>query len=216
MSITINGASNDLTELQYLPLLAATAKRRLVVSFQRRSLIYLLLILCGDIERCPGPNSSYAMQEIKAICNEKGLKFFHQNVCGLQGKHDEIREILIQNKKIDIFSLTELFMADTAAVDCNIQGYGFVKRGRTNGNGGCVGAYIWNGMIFNIRQDLDDTDIEGIWIENFPKSSKSFIFGIIYKPPDSSNHLSKHFTTKLLETIEKINRENKRRLSWET
>jgi len=70
ISITITGASNELTEISYLPLPAATAKRRLVVSFQRRSLICLLLILCGDIERCPGPsgpNSSYAMQEIKAI-----------------------------------------------------------------------------------------------------------------------------------------------------
>ena len=91
---------------------------------------------------------------------------------GLQGNHNEIREMLIQNQKIAIFSLTELFIADTVAVDFNIQGYGFVKRGRKNGNGGGVGAYIGNGMIFNIRQDLDDTLI---WKESGLKSFQNLI-----------------------------------------
>ena len=44
ISITITGASNELTEISYLPLLAATAKCRLVVSFQRRSLIVLRFV----------------------------------------------------------------------------------------------------------------------------------------------------------------------------
>ena len=42
ISIMITGASIELAELSYLPLLAATAKRRLTVSFQTLSLIYLL------------------------------------------------------------------------------------------------------------------------------------------------------------------------------
>ena len=86
-------------------------------------------------------------------------------------------------------------------VDLNIQGYEIIERCRKNGNGGGVGAYIRDGIISNITQDSDDTDIEGIWIEIFPKSSKSFIFGIIYKSPGSSNHLSKHFTKKLFEKM---------------
>ena len=91
---------------------------------------------------------------------------------GLLRKYGEILEILIENQKIDILSLTGLFVADTAVVDFNIQRCEFIKRCRKNGNGGGVGAYIRNDMIFNIRQDLEDTNIERIWIEIFPKSSK--------------------------------------------
>ena len=78
-----------------------------------------------------------------------------------------------------------------------------------NGIGGGVGMYIRNGIDYNVRTDLDDDEIEGLWIEISPKFTKPFIFCIIYKPPDSSKHLSKSFLIKLLRKIESINREKK-------
>ena len=60
----------------------------------------MLLLLSGDIHPCPGPTT---MQDINNFCKARGLKCFHQNIRGLQGKYDEVKNILIQCKKIDIF-----------------------------------------------------------------------------------------------------------------
>ena len=166
----------------------------------------MLLLISGDIHPCPGPDT---VQHIKDICNKKGLKFFSQNIRGLHGKYDEIREILVSCKKIDIFSLTEIFVNDQTTTNFTIPGYDFIKRSRKNGIGGGVGMYIRNGINFTVRNDLKDDDIEAVWIEIFPKSAKSFIFCIIYKPPESSKHLSKDFATKLSQKIETITNERK-------
>ena len=41
------------------------------------------------------------------------------------------------------------------------------------------------------------------------KSSKPFIFGIIYRPPDSSKHLSKNFNIVLFERLQTLDNGNK-------
>ena len=51
------------------------------VGKRRRSLLTLLLILCGDIELVPGPvNVSFLFE----FCGEHGLKIVHQNIRGLK------------------------------------------------------------------------------------------------------------------------------------
>ena len=92
---------------------------------------------------------------------EKGSKFFHQNVRSLKEKYDEIREILVHFQKIDIFSLAELLMADTTVADFNVHGYEFVKRCRKK-EMVMEWELISSTIVFSIRQDLDDSDIEGI------------------------------------------------------
>lgn len=168
----------------------------------------ILLLLSGDVHPCPGPVSN-TQQEINDFCYKKGFKMFHQNIRGLKGKYDEIQDILYHCKKIDIFSLTELFVNENTIADFNIPGYEFIKRARGNGPGGGVGTYIRNNISFKIRKDLEDIDIEAIWIEIFPKRSKSFIFCVMYKPPESSKHLPKDFSTKLSQKIEAISKEKK-------
>ena len=64
--------------------------------------LLMLLLLSGDIHPCPGP---ITIQEINNFCKSRGLKCFHQNIRGLQGKYDEVKNILIHCKKVDIFSL---------------------------------------------------------------------------------------------------------------
>ena len=56
----------------------------------------MLLILSGDIHPCPGPDT---FQEINNKCSGKGSKFLHENIRGLQGKYDEIKEILVRCKE---------------------------------------------------------------------------------------------------------------------
>ena len=62
--------------------------------------LLMLLLLSGDIHPCRGP---ITIQEINNFCKSRGLKCFHQSIRGLQGKYDEIKNILIQCKKVDIF-----------------------------------------------------------------------------------------------------------------
>ena len=46
---------------------------------RKRSFSYLLLIMCGDVEKCPGLTGS----NIQDLFKQKGLKVFHQYIRGL-------------------------------------------------------------------------------------------------------------------------------------
>jgi len=55
----------------------------------RKCLFFMLLLMCGDIESCPGPldyNSLNNSSEIHSIFAKRGVKIFHLNVCGLLNK----------------------------------------------------------------------------------------------------------------------------------
>ena len=106
--------------------------------------------------------------------------------------------------------MTEIFInAHTATSEFDIPGYTFLYKIRENGIGGGVGIYIRNNIHFIIRKDLYDPEIECIWVEITPTKSKSFIFGSMYKPPDSPINLSKNFTPNLAAKLQNINGENK-------
>ena len=142
---------------------------------------------------CPGPQIPSLTDDINKLCKNRGLKFFHVNVRSLQGNFDELQNILV-NSKIGIFTLTEIFInAHTETSEFDIPGYTFLYKIRENGIGGGVGIYIRNNIHFIIREDLYEPEIECIWVEITPTKSKLFIFGSVYKPPDSSIHLSKNY-----------------------
>ena len=160
---------------------------------KRRYMLFLLLLVCGDIESQPGPYRN--IPELKGLCSQKGLKICHQNIRGLQGKFDEVSQIL-NNNKIEIFFLSELFLNNINSKFI-IPGYEFLRKDRKTGSGGGVGIFIRTELNYKRRRDLEEDDIESIFIEIFPKNSKSFVVGTIYRPPDSSKHLSKNFDTVL-------------------
>ena len=64
-------------------------------------------------------------------------------------------------------------------------------------------------MAYHQRLDLEPDDIESLWIEVLFPKSKGFLIGFIYRPPDSSKHLSKHFNCKLESMLTNISLENK-------
>ena len=53
--------------------------------------------------------------------------------------------------------------------------------------------YISNNLKWIRRNDLEDLNLECIWIEIFPENAKSILLGTIYRPPDSSKYLHKSF-----------------------
>ena len=166
----------------------------------------LLLLICGDIESQPGPYRN--IPELKTLCSKRGLKICHINIRGLRGKFDEIKNILSYHK-IDILTLNELFL-NKEKVKFEIPGFTFIRKDRKKGTGGGVGMFIRTELDFKRLNKFEDEEIESIYVKFQPKSSKPFIVGTIYRPPDSSDYLSKKFETVLssrLETLEDINKE---------
>ena len=187
ISISITGATNKLENISLLPILSASSRNGLKVNFRRKSLLCLLLLLCGDIESCPGPETSYTNSN---FLTRKGFTVLHQNIRGLHGKKVIISDILFNNTKIDIFFLSETFISPDDVFDPAIRGFDFESKSRSNGDasGGGVGAYIKNGIPYTRRVDLETDDLEIIWLEINFKNCKLFVVGVLYRPPDSSKY----------------------------
>ena len=158
-------------------------------SFEKSALVVLLL-LCGDIETCPGP-------DMKVFMNTRGMKILHQNVRGLFSNFVCIEQLLDQHKKIDILSLSETHITDSNFDDnkglFQIPGYTFTYQNRSKGKGGGVAMYIKNGISWNRRFDLERENVESIWMEIFITDTKSILISCFYRPPDTSNYLHRNF-----------------------
>ena len=59
------------------------------------------------------------------------------------------------------------------------------------------------------RLDLEQEDIECIWLEILFPKTKGFLIGIIYRPPDSSNHICANFNCKFESMLSALSSENK-------
>ena len=81
----------------------------------------------------------------------------------------------------------------------SIPGYLFVNKPRKSGKGGGVAAYISDKLTYNRRLNLENDEMECIWLEMKPIKSSSYLIGVICRPPDSSNNLPKIFNTLLMK-----------------
>ena len=173
------------------------------IRLRSKASLQLLLILSGDIETCPGP-----VDEITNLKNLRGMKFLHLNVRGLWNNFAFISEILFSNREIDIFSLSETHIIEEGCTPgelYHIDNYTYINRSRSTGQGGGVGIYIADNLKWIRRNDLENTNIESIWIEIFPPKSKSILFCTIYRPPDSSKHLHRNFEASFSEMLSLAN-----------
>ena len=75
-----------------------------------RNLMLLLLLLGGDVERCPGP-SSITRGELKQMLSNRGLKMVHQNISSLQNNYEMLQEFISSHNETDIVSLSETHFA---------------------------------------------------------------------------------------------------------
>ena len=157
--------------------------------------LLLLLYLCGDIEKCPGP-------ALTDICKQSGFKVLHQNIRGLESSYEDIYELLDSQQGIDVLTLSETHVLRDLHDDFfNIEGYEFVNKPRTTGLGGGVAVYLKKSIKWKRRLDLEKQDVENITLEIFPHKSKSFLIITIYKPPKDSKYLSKNFDNYLDEIL---------------
>ena len=175
---------------------------RLHVKPSGKTLLFLLLLTCGDIETCPGPDA------LETVIQSRGLKIVHQNCRSLFNNMANLTTLFSGQKNI-IITLSETHIESHSAHDNNslyeIPGFSFIKRNRNKGKGGGVAMYIPDNINWNRREDLENTNIECIWVEIFPQKAKSFLIGCIYRPPDSSYYLPKNWKDYFSDMLINVN-----------
>ena len=67
-----------------------------VPKLPRKKITFLLLLLCGDLESCPGPQVQENLPDISKL---RGIKLIHQNLRDLLSKED-ISETLFTTKNL--------------------------------------------------------------------------------------------------------------------
>eukprot|EP00112_Aurelia_sp_Birch-Aquarium-sp1_P013942 Seg2983.1 transcript_id=Seg2983.1/GoldUCD/mRNA.D3Y31 product="hypothetical protein" protein_id=Seg2983.1/GoldUCD/D3Y31 len=145
------------------------------VRCSRRSLFALLILMCGNVEPCPGPinqqNCSRNIPELNTLLQKRGLKILHQNVRGLFTNMAYISEIFESFRGINILGLSETHIDqkrdEMPPLLFDIPGYSFVSRPRPNGKGGGVAAYISESLKWDRREDLEMEEVEVIWVKLF-------------------------------------------------
>ena len=149
--------------------------------FHRASFAMALIFLSGDIELTPG------FQTFKDIKSTRGLKIAHLNIRSLRNKTDALRLEGIDNKTIDILTLSETWLSDSISdTEIELPGFACVRLDRTGvkkGYGG-VAIYIREGLSFRLRDDIDTGGHECLWIELIRDICKPTIICCAYRAPD--------------------------------
>ena len=87
-----------------------------------------LLLICGDIESCPGPSNVRSFPELEKLTKMKGLKLFHHNVRGLWVHFHHITELFSSFTNIDILTLSETHTLENEPGELfKINDYTFIK-----------------------------------------------------------------------------------------
>ena len=104
---------------------------------------------------------------------------------------------IISVKSWTILGIFTFFcLAADSEIEVQVPGYTFIGKPTITGQGGGVGIYISTSVPYQRRFDLEQKDVECIWIEILFPRSKGFLVGIIYHPRDSSRHLPNDFGEK--------------------
>lgn len=103
---------------------------------------------------------------------------------------------------IDILTLSETHLTEHEPEPLfEIPGYSFVSRCRSSGKDGGVAVYISSKLCWERRIDLENDEVECIWIEVKQNQSKGWLIAVIYRPPVGSKHLNKNFNTCLNDML---------------
>ena len=115
----------------------------------------ILLLICGDVEIQPGPQS-LSRVEFQEFISRKGMKIVHQKIQGLGSNFDMLQESVESHDKIDTLTLSETYLTDNSYESCSkLQGYNFVYRNREYEKGGGVAMFLKGNITYKRRVDLE-------------------------------------------------------------
>ena len=116
----------------------------------------------------------------------KGLHFLHINCRSLISKLDQLK-LLAQKTKAAIICVSETWL-DSSVTDTEINTPGYLVTCRDrNREGGGVCIYVREDLAFNPRNDLNDSELESVWIELCLPKTKPILIGCAYRPPKKTN-----------------------------
>ena len=163
------------------------------------SLALALIALAGDVELNPGYKC------LNDIRNSRGLRIAHLNIRSLRNKSDTLRLEGLDNRTIDILTLSETWLDDCYEDShVTIPGYTFIRLDRSGakeGYGG-VAIYVKEGLSFRVRNDLHSAINECLWIELTRTKCRPVLICCAYRAPgfDFMN-----FISNLEISMEKVN-----------
>ena len=202
ISITLN--AEDLFEYETYAFSSVFVQRKKCSTYRPKSLLCLLLIICGDVETCPGPVNTTSF-----LSNLKGMHIYHQNIRGLFTNFTKVQSFFATHKNVDILTLSETHIHSHNFNDntelYSIPGYTFIKRNRINGSHGGVAMYISEKITWKRRQDLEKPEVEFMVIEIIQNKAKNFLVCTLYRPPESSEYLHKNFNNIFADILTLIN-----------
>ena len=149
---------------------------------QHASLAFALLALAGDVEINPGYRS------VADIRKCRGLKIAHLNIHSLRQKTDSLCLEGLDNKTIDILTLSETWLDDTFQdAVIALPGFTCIRRDRIVekiGYGG-VAVYVREGLPFRLRHDIDSGVNECLWIELNRVKCRPTLICCAYRAPEA-------------------------------
>ena len=178
-----------------------------MVPLKRRPIVFVVNTM--KMDKNANKNRHKLRKTFRELLSKKGLKILHLNIRGLLGKKPRICHILDAFQNIRIFSVSETHLSTDDEAQAQIDGFTFIGKSRASAQGGGVGAYISSSVPFHRRLDLEQEDIECIWLEILFPKTKGLLIGIIYRPPDSSKHLCPDFNCKFDSMLSTVSSENK-------
>ena len=151
-------------------------------------------MLAGDVGLNPSPQSADISSPTESFNDymnvsvfEKNFSLIHYTVQSLLNKTDQIQ---MELSHFDIIALSETWLSPTT--DDNdiklINNQHPFRKDRQKNNYGGVIVYVHDNIPCKKRQDLEFQGLESIWLE-LKLKSKTILFGIFYRPPNSSNEI---------------------------
>ena len=137
-------------------------------------ILLMLLILSGDIELNPGPDSEHS--GFLDIC--------HLNIHSLSDKITAVKASLAGT--YDIIAITETLLRphhDTSKLE--LKGYHpLIHRDRDDRGGGGCAVYVRDSLHYIRLNQLESRDVESIWLRIRAKNNV-FLLCTCYRPPDA-------------------------------
>ena len=131
------------------------------------------------------PEPIVCSSEYLKFPSQRGLKLSHLNIRSLNNKKDNL-ESFLKKCPYDIFSLSETWLNDNISSNLvSIPNYNFERKDRTS-HGGGVGCYILKSLHYVRRFDLENDNLECMWIELKQINHAPYFIGIYYRKPDAN------------------------------
>ena len=143
-----------------------------------------LILLSGDIELNPGPNT-------RPTNNKRRLSLALQNVQSIKNKLGDLRQSAPSLQKFSIVALTETWLnssVDSSEIESALPSHILHRRDRIDRVGGGVACLIESSLSPVRREDLETDRAEMMVVEI--KSSPALLLAVCYCPPDDSAALT--------------------------